>query len=190
MAMLLMLGLLAWNFHWSSGFTGLLGFGEDNPRQPIREVAELEHYVKPGSGGYDGQFYVQLAMDPSLRHAEFKDSIDVPAYRSRRILMPATAWLLGFGKPAWIIQVYALLNIACWVFTAVFLLKWIDLNESRGVAKWAACLFSLGALDSVRFSLTDLPASLLIAVTIAFIEANRRKSAVITLTAAILTRHV
>jgi len=183
-----MLGMLAWNFRLPSGFTGLLGFGEDSPRQTISEVAELEHYVKPGSGGYDGQFYVQLAMDPSLRHEEFEDAIDAPAYRSRRILMPATAWLLGLGKPAWIIHVYSLLNIACWVFTAVLLLKWMDINDKKGLAKWVACLFSLGALDSVRFSLTDLPATLLIAVTIAFIEAYRRKSAVFTLAAAILTK--
>lgn len=44
-------------------------------------------------GGYDGQFYYYVAMDPFLERGYFKN-----AYRQQRILYPLMARLLAFGK--------------------------------------------------------------------------------------------
>jgi hypothetical protein len=49
------------------------------------------------SGGYDGQFYRILAHDP-LDRKEYWSYLDNPRYRSRRILIPAVAAVLGGGS--------------------------------------------------------------------------------------------
>jgi len=51
--------------------------------------------------GYDGQFYRDLAHDPFLRNGYFR-YVDSPQLRSRRLLVPLLAWLLAFGRQAWI----------------------------------------------------------------------------------------
>ncbi len=51
--------------------------------------------------GYDGQFYRELAHDPFLRNGYYR-YVDSPQLRFRRLLVPLMAWLLAFGKQAWI----------------------------------------------------------------------------------------
>jgi len=118
------------------------------------------------SAGYDGQFYAQIATDPLLRNPELDHAIDAPAYRARRILLPAIAALAGAGNAWWTVQAYALLNIFCWLVLAWVLREWIDRDDWIGFARWTACMFSMGVLESVRQSLVDLPALLLLAVGI------------------------
>jgi len=50
-----------------------------------------------GSNGYDGQFYIQIALDPLLRGAKLQQVLDAPAYRARRILAPAIASCLSYS---------------------------------------------------------------------------------------------
>lgn len=49
------------------------------------------------SGGYDGQIYRRLAHDP-LDRKEYWSYLGDPRYRSRRILIPAVAAVLGGGS--------------------------------------------------------------------------------------------
>lgn len=51
--------------------------------------------------GYDGQFYRLLAHDPFLTRGYYRYA-DSAQLRFRRLLIPLIAWLLAFGKQAWI----------------------------------------------------------------------------------------
>jgi hypothetical protein len=108
-----------------------------------------------------------------LRDVQFTRVIDAPAYRARRILAPAIAALLGFGDPWWTLQTYALLNILCWFALGWLLHRHIGGGDWPAFARWAGCMFSLGVLDSVRQSLVDLPALLLLALAVMSYAQNR-----------------
>ena len=55
--------------------------------------------------GYDGQFYRYLAHDPFLQRG-YSRYVDSPQLRFRRVLVPAAAWLAGFGQRRWIDPAY------------------------------------------------------------------------------------
>jgi hypothetical protein len=134
--------------------------------------------------GYDGQFYAQVAIDPLLRNPRLAHALDVPEYRSRRILIPALAWLLGAGQPAAIVTAYILLTVAAW-----YILLWLLLRFERPetVQDWlcvAATVLTTGALASLQRSLTDLPAATLLVG--AAVLAGRSRTILLAL--AVLTR--
>jgi len=134
--------------------------------------------------GYDGQFYAQVAIDPLLRNPRLARALDVPEYRSRRILIPALAWLLGAGQPSAIVTAYILLTVAAW-----YVLLWLLLRFERPetVQDWlcvAATMLTTGALASLQRSLTDLPAATLLVG--AGVLAGRSRTILLAL--AVLTR--
>src|SRR5690606_12205186 len=100
--------------HPEYGFTGLIQFGGQFARYALPAVAAVPHAIQPGSG-YDGQFYAQLSIDPTLRDPALDRAIDSLPVRGRRILLSWTAFLVGLGQPAWILQVYALQNVVFWL---------------------------------------------------------------------------
>ncbi len=153
-------------FDSRTGFTSLIRFGEtwEGRRHPLLQGIPIA--TAPHSNGYDGQFYAQIALDPLLRHPGTSQALDLPAYRARRILTPATAAAAGFGEPHWTLQVYSLLNVACWGVLAWLLAKAIEPSSPANIARWLGCMFSMGVLESVRQSLVDLPALLLLALAI------------------------
>lgn len=51
----------------------------------------------PTAEGYDGQFFLALALDPLMR-TPLADALDDSTYRGRRILWSATAWALSGGN--------------------------------------------------------------------------------------------
>ncbi len=161
-AALVFLVLVLAKFSPDTGFSGLIRFGETWQDQRHPSLKDLALATAPESSGYDGQFYAQLALDPFLRDAELAQVLDAPAYRARRILVPMVAAMVGLGNPWWTIQGYALLNVLCW-----FALGWLLHRQIGGIgrpafARWTGCMFSMGVLDSVRQSLVDLPALLLL----------------------------
>lgn len=165
-------------FNPRTGFTSLLRFGETWQERRHSALQGLPIATVPRSGGYDGQFYAQIALDPLLRGPGLEQIIDAPAYRARRILTPATAAVLGLGHPGWTLQAYALLNVLCWFALGWLLYGQSDPADRLAFARWAGCMFSLGVLDSVRQSLVDLPALLLLALaTNAYTRARPRRSA-------------
>lgn len=154
-------------FDPQTGFSQLLRIGETWRDRQIAAVRQLPLAVVENSHGYDGQFYAQIATDPTLRNPEFATAIDAPPYRARRILVPATAYILGIGQTWSVLQAYALINVACWAILACLLYRALrDSTPALRFARWFACLFSMGALESVRQSLVDLPALLLLLLTV------------------------
>jgi hypothetical protein len=173
LAALALLTLVALKFDPAAGFTPLLRFGDPWASKRLPATQQLPIAVVPNSVGYDGQFYAQLAVSPALRDAALDAALDAPAYRARRILAPATAHFLGLGRPWFVLNAYALLNVACWFVFALLLAREIPLSTPDGVARWLACVFSLGVLDSVRQSLVDLPALLLLLLSVRAFRAEK-----------------
>jgi hypothetical protein len=163
---LLFAALVLAKFNPQTGFTSLLRFGDTWQLRRHSALENLPIATVTGSNGYDGQFYATLALDPLLRGDELRITLDAPAYRARRILVPAAANLLGLGSPWWVLQAYALANIPCWFGLAWLLHRRIAGHDSIAFARWAGCMFSMGVLESVRQSLVDLPALLLIALAV------------------------
>ncbi len=147
------------------GWTRMIAFGSAFTDHTLPRLQRTAHYVNPRPGarmGYDGQFYAQLALDPSLLDPAFDNALDLPAYRARRIGLPALAFAAGLGKPRWILQVYALSNLFFWfVLSGTF----VWLRKPRTVPALlclCAVLLGNGVLASMERSLIDLPAAALI----------------------------
>jgi hypothetical protein len=166
------LGRMSGYYHPGTGFTSLIGFpaGHDTEVPAMRGVP---HYGYPGAGVYDGQFYAQLALDPLLKDARTDRAMDLAPFRARRILFSWTAYLAGLGRPAWILEAYALQNVVAWLLLAWLLARWMPPSTPRGLAAWTACLFSHGLLWSIHFSLLDGPSLVLTALAVRCSEGGR-----------------
>jgi hypothetical protein len=174
----LFLASIARYYHPGFGFTALLGLPKGHDYE-LPELQALPQVDYEGTG-YDAQYYVQLALRPSLRDPAIDRAMDVPPYRARRILFSWTAYALGLGRPRLIVQVYALQNVACWLVLAWLITRWIPPETPRLFALWAAAMFSHGLLFSVRFALLDGPSLLLIVIAaVAMERGSRFTSAVI-----------
>ena len=187
-AVALFLTLIARFWHPVYGFTSLIQLDGASDDVKISAFRERPIFVYPGSAGYDGIYYAELAYDPSLRNPEFVRAMDNFSYRARRILPSALAWLLAAGQPAWIVHVYSLLNVAAWLALAVLLWRLLAVEDARGWLAWAGVLFSAGAIASVRLSLTDLVALTILAGALLAAERGKNSCAVGTLAAAALAR--
>jgi hypothetical protein len=160
-------------YHPGLGFTALLGMPVGGHDFEAPAFKAIPHYEYPDWAAYDGQFYVQRALDPLIRDPEVDRAMDSAPFRARRILFSWMAYVAGAGRPAWIVQVYALQNVAAWLLLAVLLTRWMPVTSARAVALWTACLFSHGLLWSVRFALLDGPSLLLVACAVAAVERGR-----------------
>ena len=107
----------------ANGFTELIGFGARFSARTVPAIAAVPRHITPGAG-YDGQFYAQMATDPLLRDAATDRAMDLAPLRARRILFSWTAWVLGLGRPAWILQAYALQNVLAWLLLGWLLCRW------------------------------------------------------------------
>lgn len=155
------------------GLTQFGGFGELFSERYIPEIHAIDAYIKPDSGGYDGQFYAQLATDPTLNNPAFQNAIDEPAYRARRIFLPFLSYVLALGHPAVAIYIYCSLNIFFWYAFAWIVWRWLEVSNWRDFAKWVACVLSMGVMDSVKYSLTDLPSIFVILIILRYAGGKR-----------------
>lgn len=173
-ALVVIFGMVLAQFYLpGKGFTYLIGFGSKQESQRISKVRQLDYYVERYSDGYDAQYYVQIAMDPSLQNTQLKHAVDSLPYRGRRILMSAVAYVLGWGDPGRIVQAYALINAVCWFALAGVLLHWFPPVSWQNFLRWAGVLFSFGVCVSVRNALIDGPSLLLIAVALYLADKGR-----------------
>lgn len=155
------------------GFSYLIAFGGKNASARVTEMNGLNYYVLRNSDGYDGQYYAQIALTPGLRDPQLRAAIDGVPYRARRILFSWTAYGIGLGRPAWVLQVFALQNAACWLLLAMFLLHWFPPDGWSNFLRWAGVLFSFGMGTSVHNSLLDGPSLLLVAFGVWAVEKGR-----------------
>lgn len=147
------------------GWTKLILFGLQFNSVSLPRVQAIPRYEDPqprGRAGYDGQFYAQMAVDPSLRDPAFDRALDTPVYRGRRIGLPAVAFALGSGNPARILQAYALSNLLFWFVLLGALVVLFRPWTPQQLLGLSAGLLSYGAINSMQRSLVDLPAAALI----------------------------
>lgn len=169
-----------------TGLTSLVSIGDK--LVPVPALRTVAHYIYEDSHGYDGAYYLQIALHPLLDSPHLAESVDSLHYRAKRILLSWTAWVLGAGQAAWIVQVYPLLNIFFWFALAMLLWRWLPPDSPGNVLRWAGVLFSHGACMSVRHSLVDAPSLLLIALSVAWWERRRTVGMLGALAAAALTK--
>ncbi|HEY3884446.1 MAG TPA: hypothetical protein VGL62_04520, partial [Vicinamibacterales bacterium] len=153
------------------GFTALIGFPRGDSFEPAA-LRGIPHYEYPALS-YDGQFYATRSLDPMLTDPAMDSQMDNAPFRARRILFSWTAYLAGFGRPALILNAYALQNAVAWLLLALLLCRWIPPTTPRGLAVWSASLLSHGLMWSVRFALLDGPSLLLIAIAVLLVEDRR-----------------
>lgn len=180
--------LVARFWHPYYGFTRFVQLDEFDARNGIHEVREQPFFVYPGNGGYDGAAYAQIAFHPLLDAPDLPTAVDSLAYRARRILASALAWLAAGGNPAWITHTYAGLNLVVWPVFAWLLWRILPVTDARSWAGWAGVVCSAGALHSVRLALTDLLATTLLTAGVWLGERHRGKGALAALAVAGLAR--
>ena len=168
-------------YHRETGFSSLLSIGDLLNDMKVTELRGVPHHVYESSPGYDGAYYVQLAMHPTLESPELTRAIDNLPYRAKRMLLSWVAWAAGLGRPEWIVQVYALLNAACWLALGWVLLRWFPPDRWENFLRWAGVMFSHGTIMSVRHSLTDAPCLLLVALALRWLEDGKRIRGTVTL---------
>lgn len=89
--------------NFGGNWSALYQLGDQAPPRPEWDRDSL--YIHAGTKGYDGQFYRLLAHDPLLARTSPR-AFDSPRMRRRRILVPALAWLTGFGRDSAIDYAY------------------------------------------------------------------------------------
>jgi hypothetical protein len=172
-----------------TGFTSLERFGDWFQAGRLQRLHDVPIYTLETSQGYDGQFYAQLAVAGNPLDPELRRALDSAPYRSRRILIPALSHLVGLGRPAWVLNVYALSNLFCWLVLAWLLARWwFPPTGLHNLLRWVGTLFCAGMVVSVTRSLSDGPALLLLAVGVRCLEVGRRRLGVGVLAVAGLAR--
>lgn len=167
------LATVARYYHPAYGFTAFLELPAATHDSELPAVRESPHYDHPGPGGYDGQFYAQLAVEPLLKNPDIDRALDNPPYRAHRILFPWIAWTMGLGRPAWVLQAAALENVLVWLALAWLLWRVIPPASARAFVLWSGCLLAHGLLMSVRYALPDGLSVLLIALAVLAAERGR-----------------
>ena len=158
-----------------TGFTSFIYFNahlQDRLVPALRDVPL--HFWQ---GGYDGQFYAQLAVDPLLLDSATVEALDNPSYRARRILFSWTAFLFGLGQPHWIVHAYAIQNAVFWIFVALLLMRWFPPRDFQSFCLWFGCLFGQGAIFSVVRAMPDTPSLLLLVLSVLAVERGRTSRA-------------
>lgn len=150
-----------------SGFSRLVFFGSRFNAVAVPQVKTCP-LATLSEWGYDGQFYSQVATDPLLRNRQaLQKALDIPAYRSTRILLPWLAYLGGLGQPCLIVQAYALGNLAFWLALLGGMVWFLKPRTIRDFLCIFAAVMTSGALFSLHRALVDLPAA-----TLAFYAAS------------------
>ena len=92
-------------------------------------IAREHLYVFPPNIGFDGVFFHMLAHRPWI-NAETIAAMDAPSLRYGRILVPLLAWMLAFGRDAWIDAAYVAV-IASFVALGAYWLSRLAMDAGR-----------------------------------------------------------
>ncbi len=121
--------------------------------------------------GYDGQFFLYIAQDPTHARA----SIDDVGYRYGRIGYPIAARALALGRPAAVPLMLVLLNIAAVAGGTWCVAVWL---RRRGLSVWLALLYAAfpGVVFAVWRDLSETLAYSLAAAALIVFDARRPRA--------------
>jgi hypothetical protein len=162
--------------------TSLFFVGSHLDRPPAAETGQLYEYED--SDGYDGQFYLLIAMDPFSSRG-FADFIDSPLYRYTRILLPLSSYVLAAGQLALVPYTYVLVNLFGLALGCYFFLKII---RFYGMGDFYILLYpiSAGMFLAIKRMLPDaLAMNLVIAAIYYHISGRERKCLIFLILAAL-----
>lgn len=118
-------------------------------------------------GGYDGQFYYYVAMNPFLEKGYFKN-----AYRYQRILYPLLARYLAFGKENLFQYTFYLVNLialAAGMYFFILILRQYSLHPA-----WSLFYgLSPASIMTVQYNLPS-PVSMALIIAAVYFYTNRR----------------
>ncbi len=175
-------------YHPAFGFTRLLQISPSWGKNGLPELREDSIYIYREEAGYDGQFYAQLALRPSLQDPALEHAVDIPSLRARRIMTSSAAALVGLGDGVRTLHAYAWMNVICWVGLGAVLLRLFPPHSLANLISWVGLMFSAGVTTSVVYALTDLPALVLLAIGMLMLQRGHLKSTASLFAAACLTR--
>ena len=180
-----MAGLLLSAFHGKA--TGFFRMGDCRPPAPA--LAPRDVYIFPNQAGYDGQYYLALALDPALHEPGTFQTLDYPRYRYRRILFPVMGYVLGLGQSALIPYTLPLLNFAAAIGLVWLVARWLQMGGCSG---WGGLLVLgiLGVWEVLALTTTDLVSSTLVVATLYALRREYPAAAAVALALAALTREV
>jgi hypothetical protein len=147
---------VAGHYNREHGFTELILFGSRFQDVELPEVKAL-HPALLSDFGYDGQYYAQLAMDPTMRRPDLRVAVPQINYRSDRYLPMLLSYIFGFGQPGAILTAYVLLNIVFWFGLVALMAAYFRGRTARQYACLVASAMTTGSLVCIERSLGDLP---------------------------------
>lgn len=170
--------------------TVFVGFGED--AAPTREYAEdlLGEVILRPSQGHDGKYFFVQANDPLLLDpANHASVLDLPAYRSQRMLYPLIAGGAGLFSPevtVWGLFVVSLLALGAGTYATSRLAIVIG-----GSAWWGLAFgLNIGFLYSLTSDVSDVLAAALGVAGVLLLYERRHIGAIALLSASSLSREV
>jgi hypothetical protein len=162
-------------------------------------VTAGDYYVDPrlvpgnlsvisNSGGYDGQFYYRLALDPFTGHAQaFGITLDEPPIRQSRIGYPLLVWALSLGRVPPVAAFMLIVNAV-----ALCVIGWLGAVYARSQGRYAlwglAFPLSAGLLLSLSRDLTESLATCLLFAGMLLVHRKRQWLGAFVLCLAVLTR--
>lgn len=156
---------------------------------PVPEPIRNERlYLFEGTTGYDGQVFHLIAHDPWMRRG-FDQAIAGPGFRYQRILVPALAWVLAFGRDEWVHAMYFAV-VDAFLFLGVYWVSRFALRAGVSPAWGLLFLFNPGTIASFERMTADGPALAIAAGFVFYASSDDRWKAIGLLTLAALTREV
>jgi len=121
--------------NYQGNWSALFCIGEKSPRPPALDSTT---WIFADSFGYDGQWYRLVAHDPWIR-TDLPQYLDTPR-RYQRILLPAVAWLMAFGRAERVDAAY-IIAVLIFLFAGVLVTaKW---SAAQGRSPWLGLGFAL-----------------------------------------------
>jgi hypothetical protein len=149
--------LLGWqtltvHYNYGGNWTALYMIG---PRTPVPQSISSERlYIFENTSGYDGQSFHVMAHDPWIRR-NTPAEVEIAPFRYARILAPALAWMLAFGRDGWIDRAYFAV-IAGFGFLGAYWVALYAMREARSAVWGLAFLLSPAALTSADRMTVDI----------------------------------
>ncbi len=110
--MVYLAAMWAYASYYGGDVSSLVCIGD---RNAAPKLYQGRYQIMENSYGYDGQFYLMIALDPFITGQAF-ENMDKPAYRYQRVLYPWVSRLLSFGQPELIPVAMAAVNLAAVLF--------------------------------------------------------------------------
>ncbi|KFF41134.1 MAG: hypothetical protein JXR06_03505 [Candidatus Atelocyanobacterium thalassa] len=171
---------------FDKNITGFFRIGSVLPISPYLYHNNLFIYQK--EIGYDGQQFLNLALDPFLNHPETLDSLDHPVYRYRRILYPLISYLFALGNKSLIPYIMIGINIVS--ITLIVYVISLHYREKEIVSPYksllALCIPSIWIVLSLGTS--DLLSSLFLVTSLYNYYKNNYRSTALMISLGCLTR--